>query len=97
MYKLTLTYPERQAIIQVGGRYSHGWALYQLLQNEEVACECPAGLDSELIDWDYEGSITFDVPEHLAWEMKDLIEEDDCALLSLKLKGKLLDFIMAIV
>lgn len=69
-YKLTLTLDERKAIDWVGDRYSNGDELYSLLQS----CEGKAPEDA---DWGDEGDVTFDVPEHVAWAIRDNAESED--------------------
>jgi hypothetical protein len=82
MYKLTLTAEHRQAIDWVGHRYSHGSELFRLLWAE---CQ-PEGNE---IDWESAEDITFELPEHIAWEVHELIERDDCACLDGELAGVL--------
>lgn len=71
---LTLTKAERAAMDWVGGRYSHGFALCEFL------CDCQTNRDDEDDIWDYDGDVTFTVPEHLAWSIVDIINEDDQSL-----------------
>lgn len=70
MYQLTLTANERKAIDWIGNRYSHGNELYSILwghclQSPDDAC------------WDFEGEITFTVPEVAAWTIADIAEESE--------------------
>jgi hypothetical protein len=89
-YKLTLTKGERDAIDWVGGRYAHGTDFYKLL------CECTASPDDA--DWDDERDITYTVPEHVAWQMADIINgEDRLACFSGEFCEKLLTFAGRIV
>lgn len=67
MYKLVLTKGDRDAIDWVGGRYSTGNDLRKLL----ITCEYEG--EGE---WDEPGDIMFDIPEHTAWEIKELIDEE---------------------
>lgn len=69
-YKLTLTLPERQAISWVGNRYSCGNELYRLLWAESAN-------DRPDADWDDHGPITFDVPESVAWQIKENADGED--------------------
>jgi hypothetical protein len=69
MYTLTLSKPERKAIDWVGHRYSNGDDLFHLLWG----CEN----DKPDADWDYDGDITFTIPEHVAWEIRDNAEQED--------------------
>ncbi len=50
-------------------------------------------------EWGDDGDITFQIPEHVAWEINELAEEEDYswACFASELKGKLNDFCMAIV
>lgn len=68
MYKLTLTYDERRAFQWVGDRYNSG-PIYRLL-----CCECEQTPD---VEHDENVDITFAVPEHIAWQIRDLAEEED--------------------
>lgn len=72
MYRLTLTNGERAAIDWVGGRYRHGDELFGLLISE-----CEAIPDD--VDWDAPETITFTIPEHVAWAIGDIVDEGlDC-------------------
>jgi len=64
-YKLTLTHDERQAIDWVGNRYAHGDELGLLLREWTEA------------EWDDEHDITFVLPEHVAWWIQDIGEEEE--------------------
>lgn len=86
MYKLTLSLSDRKAIDWVGYRYSHGTDLYKQL----VECEWDE-------DWDYDGDITYNVPEPVAWEMSKLIEQDSLACFGPELCEKLRTFQIRIV
>lgn len=65
-YKLELSKDDREAIDWVGGRYPHGSDSWLLLMDYG--------------DWDSEGSVVFELPEHVAWEIKELLEDSlfDC-------------------
>lgn len=66
-YDLTLSSGERQAFDEIGDRYSTGNDVADLLrENMPDGCE-----------WGDEGDITFDLPEHVAWEINDLSGEED--------------------
>lgn len=69
MYHLTLTLAERKAIDWIGHRYSNGDELFKLLWG------CENHQPDE--DWDFDGDITFDVPQHVAWEIRDNAESED--------------------
>lgn len=69
MYKLTLTYDERRAIDFVGHRFTNGDELFRILW---VKCE----QDPDDVDWDFKGEITFLVPEHVAWEVQKICDEE---------------------
>lgn len=88
-YSLTLTYGERSAFDWVGHRYSNGDAM------SAVLCQY-LPVDAE---WSSKDDITFDLPEHAAWEIAELAQEDDdsfpCFAESLTLK--MLRFMEAIV
>lgn len=76
-YTLTLTSGERQAIDWVGYRYSNGDKLYSVLR------ECITDEDEEKYDtddynaWSCREDITFVIPEHKAWEICEIRDEDD--------------------
>ena len=59
MYKLTLTKSERAAIDWVAYRYFHGDELSDILM------QCIEGMD-DVVDneWNLDGDITFNIPEH---------------------------------
>ena len=100
MYKLILTYDERKAIDFVGYRYPHGNDLFDILWSENVRLENAALIND---NWLYKGDIVFLIPEHIAWNIKELIQESteyfSCglALFSDDLTKKLIDFCMEIV
>lgn len=64
-YTLTLTPAERRAISWIGNRYGHGDRLAELLTTE---CESPDEFDADT-------DVTFEVPEHVAWEIREIGEE----------------------
>ncbi len=70
MYALTLTAGERKALDWIGNRYAHGDDLYRLLWGK-----CKATPDDA--DWDDSRPITFAVPEHVAWQIRDMGEDCD--------------------
>jgi hypothetical protein len=67
MYTLTLTRTERRAFDWVGDRYLAGRVAVLL-----IGC-IPDGQP----EWDEDGDIIFTIPEHIAWEIRDLAEEED--------------------
>lgn len=88
MYRITLTQDERSAFDWVGHRYCAGNVASLLL-------DCiPA--DSA---WDDEGEIAFVVPENVAWEIRDLAEQEEYAwpCFADDLKAKLNTFCQSIV
>jgi hypothetical protein len=88
-YRLTLTASERRAFDWVGDRYSTGDEWSGLL------CAC-MGPDDE---WSADGDITFGIPEHVAWELRDLAEQEDFQFpcFARQLTAKLLNFCESIV
>ena len=66
MYSLTLTADERRAFDWVGDRYNSGKVASLLL-------DCIP----EDREWGDDGDITFAIPEHVAWEIRELAEEED--------------------
>lgn len=91
-YKLTLTLGERRAIDWVGYRYSHGDKLYSLLWADSTQTPDDA-------DWDDARDITFSIPEHVAWEIREIGEECDYLwdCFADELSCKLTDFCLSIV
>lgn len=93
MYQLTLTREERRAFDWIGDRYPSGKWYYIL-----IGC-IPNGMP----EWDDQGDITFLIPEHKAWELRELAELDTegnhgmFPCFSNELHGKLIDWIMTIV
>ena len=92
-YKLTLTHDERKAIDWIGNRYFHGDELYHLLMD---SIKFYNTLENTWID---PITITYEIPEHLAWSIKDGIESENYELTCFndKLKNKLLKFIYSII
>ena len=68
MYSLTLTAEEWQAFDWVGDRYNSG----------KVADLLIGSLPDDG-EWNDDGDITFTIPEHVAWEIRDLAEAEDFA------------------
>ena len=69
-YTLTLTRNERKAIDFVGGRYAHGDELSAILFE--------AGLEmDEYLDWQNPEDITYNIPEHLAWQILEVAEAEE--------------------
>lgn len=93
MYSLTLSKSERLAIDFVGRRYPEGHDFYKLL--------CCAGRSPVDADWDDPREITFTMPEHLAWEVRDLLDAKGCnygaALFANEFRNKLIEFCEYIV
>lgn len=75
-YTLTLTREERKAIDWIGGHYRHGTELASILI---VKCFWDDG-EGCLTDWESPYDIKFSMPEHVAWEIKDIIDENNGAL-----------------
>jgi hypothetical protein len=88
MYQLLLTKAERDAFDWVGDRYAAGEVARLLLDcmPEDAA-------------WGDEGEIVFTVPEHVAWEINRLAEEEEYLwpCFAPDLSRKLNDFCQAIV
>ena len=66
MYTLTLTADERRAFDWVGSRYNSG-------KVADLLSDCLP----EDREWSDEGDISFVIPEHVAWEINELAEEED--------------------
>jgi hypothetical protein len=88
MYTLTLTADERRAFDWVGHRHNSG----------KVADLLMGGIP-ENREWDDDGDITFQIPEHVAWEIDELAEEEgySWACFYPALATKLNDFCRGIV
>src|SRR3954462_6786923 len=88
MYTLTLTADERRAFDWVGDRYNSGKVASLLL-------DCI----QEEREWGDEGDITFEIPEHVAWEINELAEEEgySWACFAPALVAKLNEFCWTIV
>jgi hypothetical protein len=90
MYSLTLTGSERRTIDWIGNRYAHGDQLYDVLRR----CKYDPALA-----WTDDCDITFDIPEHKAWQISDIADASwhrwDCS--GPALASKLEDFISKIV
>lgn len=89
MYTLTLTRAERDAFDWVGGRYSTGFDVANVL------VEC---LDND-DEWSQDSDITFKVSEVQAWEIREFAEQEDGAwpCFSKELAEKMQAFIDEIV
>lgn len=99
MYKLTLSYSERAAMRWVGWRYPHGFELVNLLW--KVWANDPAADEHD--DWMSRKDYTFHIPEHIAWQISELLGEslegghETLACFSKELSDKLLLFGASIV
>jgi hypothetical protein len=91
MYHLTLTLTERLTLDHVGHRYSHGYDLYRLLWVESE--------QSPEVDWDHDGPITFNIPEHTAWDIWQVGHDSNFRwdLFAPELSEKLTEFCQQIV
>ena len=65
MYSLTLTPGERQAFDWVGDRYNSG-------KVADLLIDCIP----EDREWGDDSDITFTIPEHVAWQINELAEEE---------------------
>ncbi len=70
-YSLTLTKSERDAIDWVGGRYTNGNDLHDLLENAIDAIE------TQTDAWNDDTDITFRVPEAVAWSIHEMRDGND--------------------
>jgi hypothetical protein len=88
MYTLTLTSDERGAFDWVGNRYNSGQIADLLLD-----------LMPENRDWTDETDIAFDIPEHVAWQINELAEQEgySWACFTPDLAGKLNELCWSIV
>jgi hypothetical protein len=87
-YSLTLIADERRAFDWVGHRYNSGKVADLLI-----------GCIPESREWNDDGDITFQIPEHVAWEIKELAEEEgySWACFAPVLAAKLSDFYWGII
>lgn len=95
MYKLTLALKERQAIDWIGNRYRHGNDLCEILCCRYVIkYSLSHDIKEEDLEWSGDYDITFNVPEHIAWLINDIIKERNYALdcFDGDLKYKLISF-----
>src|SRR4051812_12419312 len=83
MYLLTLTTEERRAFDWVGDRYNSG-------KVADLLTKCIP----EDREWGNDGDIPFEIPEHIAWEIDQLAEEEGYtwACSAPDLAGKLNEF-----
>jgi hypothetical protein len=87
-YSLLLTASERKATDWIGGSYSHGNQLFTVLNGYEVY---------QNNEWDSEEDIEFKIPENVAWQISEIIEEDNLACFSDELREKFCSFQQKIV
>jgi hypothetical protein len=97
MYTLTLTITEQKAINWIGNRYRHGNDLYNLLVLCTWEFEGQRGGDTEWA-WGMH-DITFKIPESIAWQIVDIIEDENERLscFANELKNKLYEFSAQVV
>jgi hypothetical protein len=88
MYSLTLTADERQAFDSVGDRCNSG-------KVADLLTDCMP----ENQEWSHDGDITFNIPEHVAWQINELAEEEgySWACFAEDLAGELNDLCWSIV
>jgi len=88
MYSLTLTADERRAFDWVGDRYNSG-------KVADLLVDC----FPEDREWGDDADITFHIPEHVAWQINELAEEEDYswACFAPSLAAKLNDLCWGIV
>ena len=88
MYSLTLTSEERQAFDWVGSRYNSG-KVAKLLTD----------FMPEDQEWGDDTAITFQIPEHVAWQINELAEAEDYswACFAPDLAEKMNDFCWGII
>lgn len=86
-YELNLTLGERKGIEWIGDRYATGDDLRKII----LKCDC---IENEDWQWDDKRDYTFKIPEHLAWEIRELFmeEENRFPCFSPKFKEKLMSF-----
>lgn len=97
MHTLTLSHDERKAIDWIGDRYAHGDELSKLLWNNEDVDTGFLPDEHDVMEWDGDYDIEFSFPEHVAWEISRIVEEDNLACFSNDLKEKIQSFCDSIV
>lgn len=101
MYSLILTHEERKAIDWIGNRYATGDELYRLLSTcERTIISSPPMWDwLDGGDWIQNVDIQFNIPEHIAWQIKELFEQEELTFpcFSEGFKSKLLEWYWRIV
>ena len=92
MYQLKLAKDDRKAIDWIGHRYGHGTSLKNILESPEIECSPEA-------DWDSDLEITYILPEFKAWELHEVVTQDnlDCINLGSNLAQELTRFVNSIV
>jgi len=92
MYQIKLNQEDRQAIDWIGHRYGHGTSLKNILESLDVE-------RNPDVDWESDIDITYQLPEYKAWQLKEVVEEDnlDCINLGSNLAQELTRFINSIV
>ena len=75
-YTLTLTSEERKAFDWVGNRYSNGDDMSNLLTECDMSAP-DVDIPSYDVEWSGAYTITFEIPEHVAWDIKDFAEGED--------------------
>lgn len=93
MYTLTLTREERKTFDWVGHRYTNGNEMASLLSS------CLFKPESGDDYWHGISTVTFQVPEHIAWEIRSLSETENNLWPSFgpELKAKMQAFVEGIV
>lgn len=89
-YSLTLTKSEREAFDWVGNRYQSS--------GNDTKCLLVRCLPEDKA-WDDEGDITFNLPEHIAWQINKYADEEEYTFpcFDHNLIQKMLDLVDAIV
>ncbi len=76
MYSLTLTHSERTAIDWIGDRYATGSQFRDLLEHDDCLWT-PRDDSSATANWDWDCDITYTIPEHIAWKIREEFEQDN--------------------
>ena len=93
-YTLTLSRDERKAFDWVADRYNAGTIASNLM-----LCIPDTGTEFICDAWNSADDIAFTIPEHLAWTINDLAQEEDYSFpcFSGELRDKLTAFCFSIV
>lgn len=106
MYSLTLTAPERQAFDWVANRYAAGDIKKLLCSSCNIVAVIHDNIpntnlinDDDRFSWNCTNPVCFNIPEHVAWQIRDLAEQERFSFpcFAPELKAKMIKFCDSIV